>query len=112
MRALLKWIAQRRRPTRSVLVVKRVWIDKNECLAHSLCVSEAEGLIEYSDEESAAVVKEDALQRTQQELMLLLKTSHVCPMSALFLETENGRVLNLDDDEVQRAIEAGTYRWA
>ena len=118
MRALLNWIALRKasaktrhHPTDATLIVRRVWVDKNQCTAMTLCESESEGLIEYSEEQGASVVKEHALQRTQQELKLLLEASEVCAMSAFYLETEDGRVINLDHDEVQQAITSGKYRW-
>ena len=131
MRTLLNWIARRMRPAdkvestlniapkaerafaQSVLVVKRVWVDKNECTSKTLCEAESEGLIKNSEEHhGAAVVQEHMLRRTQEELKLLLGTSSVCAMAALYLETADGRVLNLDDDAVQQALKAGTYRWA
>jgi len=114
MRTLLNWIARRKASATAshLLVVKRVWIDKNECTAMTLCESESKGLIEYSKEQGASVVKEHTLRRTQQELKLLLEASNVCAMSAFYLETEDGRVLNLDDDIVQQSIKAGSYRWA
>jgi hypothetical protein len=103
MRAFLTWI------TGQTTVSTE---QKAECAAFSLCEVETDGLIEYSQAHDASVIKEHALKRTQHELELLFRAIEVCPMSAFYLETADGRVLNQDDAEVQNAINAGTYRWS
>ena len=118
MKPLRKWFALRKEGRKidsttkpAALIVKRVWIDRNECTAMTLCESETAGLIEYSKEIGASAVKEHALQRTQHELKSLLEASNVRAMAAFYLETEDGRVPNLDDDEVRQSNRAGNYRW-
>ena len=118
MRALLNWISSiRATETRSssaknVLVVKRVWIEKPLCGSFTLCETEAEGLIDRTDDNEASEVKVDRLKKTQPELRLLLSAADGCPLSAFYLETADGRVLAVHDDEVQIAVTLGKYRWA
>jgi ferredoxin len=94
------------------LVVRRVWIERKACLAHTLCEPEAPSLIESDEASDAFRIKEECLRRTQQELQLLLEASRVCPMDAFYVETDCGEVLNVDDtDWVRAAIKLGNYAW-
>ena len=129
MRDLSNWIARRSRraedeqvtrhasstpepvSSTTILVVKRGWIEKEDCTWSTLCGARAKGLI-GQPEDGAAFVKEDVLQRTHDELKSLLQGGNVCPTSAFYLETADGRVLNFEHSEVQNAMSAGTYRWA
>jgi ferredoxin len=93
------------------LVVRRVWIEKTQCLWHTLCHSEAVGLIEFNDDVEASVVNEHLLRRTQDELRQLLEAEAVCPVEAFYLETDDGCIHNVSSDRVQAAIQTGDYRW-
>lgn len=64
-----------RKPGR--LYVKRVWIDSNYCTLSTLCEGEAPELIDAQGSD-LFVVRESALQRTQEELKQLLEASGVC----------------------------------
>ena len=92
------------------LIVKRIWIEKAECTASTLCEPEAPGLIE--SDENTLWVKEAVLQHTQRELELLFDAAGVCPVAAFYLETHDGHVFNVEDDFVQEAVSKGDYRWA
>ena len=97
----------------SPLVVKRIWIEKSECTGHGLCIPEADGLIEYNPLGDFSIVKVDRLRYAQQQLASLLEASKVCPMRAFRLESEDGRVYTLPEDEpVRVALESGNYRWS
>lgn len=96
----------------STLVIKRIWIESAECTGHQLCVPEASELIEYLSKDDASVVKSNQLRYTQQELVALFGAASVCPMSAFYLETEDGRTLNVDADAIQQALKSGDYRWS
>jgi ferredoxin len=96
----------------SLLVIRRVWIEKAECTGHTLCVPEAPGLIVNDERSDVSVVQEHSLERTQHNLKLLLEAEAVCPMSAFFIEVENGDVFNLSNDLIQKKIRQGNYRWA
>ena len=94
------------------LFVRRVWIHKDECLWHTLCEPEAPGLIENDEANRVYRVKEEFLLHTQGELKQLLEASRVCPMNALYIETDSGEVLNAKESAwVQKAIESGSYAW-
>jgi ferredoxin len=96
----------------SALVIKRIWIERSECLWHTLCVPEAPTLIE-NEPDGPAVVIQAALTYTQPELVQLVDASRVCPMRAFHIETEDGRVLCIPDDRsVGEALRAGNYRWS
>ena len=94
------------------LVVRRVWIEKSECTGHTLCASEAPGLIEYDPSSDVSVVQEHSLERTQENLKLLLEAEAVCPMDAFFVELEDGKVFNLCNELIQTEVRRGNYRWA
>jgi hypothetical protein len=94
------------------LIVRRVWIDLDSCLWHTLCRPEAPGLIEEVGSDGASRIKEESLLRTQDELKQLLEASQVCPMNAFYVETDSGEVLNIGElDWVQKAIQSGSYAW-
>ena len=92
------------------LIVKRIWIEQTQCTASTLCEPEAPGLIEAGEE--TVEIREALLQRTQRELELLFGAAGVCPVAAFYLETQEGRVFNVEDDFVQQAVSTGDYRWA
>jgi ferredoxin len=96
----------------TTLLIRRVWIERGECTSHTLCITETSGLIELDPDGDSAVVKEAALQRTQQELQELLEASFVCPMAAFHIETADGSTFCLGNELLQRAIRQGGYRWA
>ena len=97
----------------SPLVVKRIWIERSECTGCGLCVPEAAGLVEYNPLGDSSIVKMDRLTYAHQQLKSLLEASMVCPMWAFRLESEDGRVYTLPEDEpVRVALESGNYRWA
>ena len=59
------------------------------------------------------IVKLERLEYSHQELELLLEASKVCPMRAFRLESEDGQVYSLpEDDAVRVALKSGNYRWA
>ena len=94
------------------LIVRRVWIHKDECLRHTLCEPEAPGLIENDEANSVYRIKEESILQTQSELKQLLEASRVCPMAAFYLETDSGEVLNVKESAwVQKAINSGSYDW-
>ena len=95
------------------LTIKRVWIERFECLAHTLCESEVPGLIEYDESHGVYRVKEEALSHAPSELKQLLEASSVCPMHAFHIETEDGYTFNVQNNEMVRAaIKAGRYSWS
>ena len=97
----------------STLVIKRIWIERSECTGHGLCIPEAADLIDYTPLGDYSFVRAQQLAHTQQELVLLLAASTVCPMSAFRLEAEDGRVYSLPEDEMVRvALKSGDYRWS
>ncbi len=96
----------------SPLVIRRVWIEKADCTGHALCVPEAPRLIAYDQHSAVSVVQQQSLERTQQNLKLLLEAAAVRPMSAFFVEVGNGTVFNVSNELIQRQIRAGQYRWA
>jgi hypothetical protein len=97
----------------SPLVVKRIWIEKSECLWHTLCVSEAPDLITARDAGGTPAVLPSALLYTKAGLGRLISASGICPVYAFYLETEDGRILNVQEsDEVQAALRSGEYRWS
>lgn len=95
----------------NVLAIKRVWIERGECTGHTLCVPEAPGLIEYDKKADVSVVLESNLQRTQQELRMLLEASEVCPMSAFFVQLADGRTFEAGSEPIRSAIRQGNYKW-
>jgi ferredoxin len=95
------------------LNIRRVWIERAECLGHTLCIPEAPGLIEFDDNGGVAVVREASLKRTQSELKILLEASAVCPMRAFRIEIDDGFAFTLPGNEdVRKAIREGRYSWA
>ena len=105
MRVVRRLIVQR-------LIVRRVWINRDSCLWHTLCGPEAPGLIENDEALSVYRIKEESLQFTQDELKQLLEASRVCPMNAFYVETSGGEVLNIDETAwVLEAIKSGNYAW-
>jgi ferredoxin len=95
----------------STLVIKRVWIERSECTGHGLCVPEAAGLVEYNPLGDFSIVKLGRLTYAHQQLKTLLEASMVCPMTAFGLESEDGRVYTLPEDEpVRVALKSGNYR--
>ncbi len=95
------------------LVVKRIWIEKSDCLWHTICVAEAPDLITDKDEDGVPAVMQSVLTHSQSELAQLLAVSQFCPVAAFFLETEDGRILNMDENpEILSALKDGSYRWA
>jgi ferredoxin len=95
------------------LIIRRVWIEKAECTGHTLCVPEAPDLLQYLDSEDVTTVRQDQLRHTIAELTALISAAEVCPMHAFFIETEDGRVYNIpDDQEVRDAIRLKNYRWS
>ena len=94
------------------LIVRRVWIERVECLAHTLCGPEAPGLIEIDESAGASRIREEVLRRTPEELKQLLEATWVCPVSAFYVETDGGDVYIVGEtDWVQRAIRSGNYAW-
>ncbi len=113
MHAFFNWILRRKNVgNASELIVKRVWVERNECLSHTLCIPEAPDEIEYDDAIGSAVVKESSLRKTKEELERLLAAADVCPMNALYLETQNGSIFNVCDEPIQKLIKLGRFRWA
>ena len=102
---------EQRQPGR--LYVKRVWIDRENCLAHTLCEPEASGLIECDEAGQVYKVREAALQRTPQELKELLEANSVCPMGAFRVLLEDGKTYVIGDEPwIKKAIERGDYEWS
>jgi ferredoxin len=69
--------------------IKEIKVDKNKCVGAATCIIAAPKAFELNDR-SIAVVKEDALKLSSEEL---LKAAQACPVKAITLVDEEGNQL-------------------
>jgi ferredoxin len=73
---------------------KRAWINKNECGGFWLCAGEAPNLFKvYEYDPTEILIATDTLY-THEETKLLITGAFACPLRAIYIEFENGELLN------------------
>ncbi len=92
--------------------IKKVWVDEGVCTWHQICIPEAPGLIEFDDALVSARVREEVLKRNADELRSLINAADVCPMPAIKIELENGKVIDPDDPEFKNIVDAEVLEWS
>ena len=105
--------------TMAKLQINRVFIKPEDCTATCLCESELpNGTVTYKKfhegncSYQSAVLNSDKLPKTEESLLLMLAAADVCPTDAYFIELEDGTILNVYDDYVQRKIHSKEVEWA
>lgn len=73
--------------------VKRAWIDQTECGAFQLCIGEAPDSFEDTNEIASRVIVTDK-PYSKTDLSSLVSGAWSCPLDAIYIELENGEILN------------------
>jgi len=101
------------------LRISRVFINHEDCTVSGLCETELPAdVITYEPHEvdgfhyESAVINQGKLPRTEESLLSMLAAADVCPMDAYYIELEDGTILNVYDDIVQRKIGSKQVEWA
>jgi ferredoxin len=94
------------------LIFRKVWIETDECVSCLCCVEKAPGLIEFDEAAEITRVRNEHLQRTQEELSVVLDASQVCPVSAFNVDVDTGESFNMDESGwVHAAVLSGEFEW-
>jgi ferredoxin len=82
---------------------KRAWINENECGGFCLCVGEAPSLfIGHEKDPTEIIIATDAVY-TKEDTRSLISGAYACPLGAIYIELENGELLNeISTEEYER----------
>ena len=85
---------------------KRAWIEACGCF--SLCIEKAPSLLRTSsDDMTTEVIATDRI-FSEEETNLLIDAFEVCPMDAIYIEFENGVILNRHNDPFYKLLRPNT----
>ena len=73
--------------------IKRAWVDQDLCGAFQLCIGEFPSHFEETEGIASRVIATDS-PFTASDLKSLVSGAWSCPLGAIYIELENGEILN------------------
>ena len=80
------------------------WVNKDECLSHTLCELEAPDILRMDEEDTYPefCVTDEAILNEKRDQ--ILNASSVCPVNAIMVLFESGEILNQDSKKFEEYL--------
>jgi ferredoxin len=84
--------------------ILKIWLDKTACAAHEACIIPGRNAILWNDGDSCPTIANDAHAYFDSERSEIIQAIMSCPVAALFLKFEDGKVVSSDDYNSAKGI--------